>query len=58
MTGYSGQISIGHSAFFGIRAYTSAILVADHGWPFLLTLPVGGALGFMVGFVIGIPACR
>lgn len=58
VTGYSGQISIGHSAFFGIGAYTSAILVADHGWPFLLTLPVGGALGFIVGFVIGIPALR
>ncbi len=58
VTGYSGQISIGHSAFFGIGAYTSAILVADHGWPFLLTLPVGGALGFIVGFVIGLPALR
>jgi len=58
VTGYSGQISIGHSAFFGIGAYTTAILVADHGWPFLLTLPVGGALGFIVGFVIGLPALR
>ena len=34
------------------------ILVADHGWPFLATLPVAGALGFIVGFVIGIPALR
>jgi branched-chain amino acid transport system permease protein len=58
VTGYSGQISIGHSAFFGIGAYTTMILVADHGWPFLLTLPVAGALGFAVGFVIGIPALR
>src|SRR5262245_43697355 len=39
VTGYSGQISIGHSAFFGIGAYTTMILVADHGWPFLATLP-------------------
>ena len=42
VTGYSGQISVGHSAFFGIGAYTTMILVADHGWPFLATLPVGG----------------
>jgi branched-chain amino acid transport system permease protein len=58
VTGYSGQISIGHSAFFGIGAYTTMILIADHGWPFLATLPVAGALGFVVGAVIGIPALR
>jgi branched-chain amino acid transport system permease protein len=34
------------------------ILIADHGWPFLATLPVAGALGFLVGAVIGIPALR
>jgi branched-chain amino acid transport system permease protein len=58
VTGYSGQISIGHSAFFGIGAYTTMILVADHGWPFLATLPVAGAIGFVVGAVIGFPALR
>jgi branched-chain amino acid transport system permease protein len=58
VTGYSGQISVGHSAFFGIGAYTTMILVADYGWPFLATLPVAGALGFAVGFVLGIPALR
>jgi branched-chain amino acid transport system permease protein len=58
VTGYSGQISVGHSAFFGIGAYTTMILVADYGWPFLATLPVAGAFGFIVGFVIGIPALR
>jgi len=58
VTGYTGQISIGHSAFFGIGAYTTMILIADHGWPFLATLPVAGALGFLVGAVIGVPALR
>lgn len=58
VTGYSGQISIGHSAFFGIGAYTTMILIADHGWPFVATLPVAGALGFAVGAIIGIPALR
>jgi branched-chain amino acid transport system permease protein len=58
VTGYSGQISIGHSAFFGIGAYTTMILVADHGWPFLATLPVAGAMGFLIGGIIGLPALR
>ncbi len=58
VTGYSGQISIGHSFFFGIGAYTTMILIADYGWPFLATLPVAGALGFIIGFVIGLPALR
>jgi branched-chain amino acid transport system permease protein len=58
VTGYSGQVSLGHSAFFGIGAYTSMILVADHGWPFLATLPVAGAIGFAIGVLVGLPALR
>jgi branched-chain amino acid transport system permease protein len=58
VTGYSGQISLGHSAFFGIGAYTTAYLVADHGWPFLATLPVAALLGAGVGFAVGLPALR
>ncbi len=56
--GYSGQVSIGQSFFFGIGAYVTAWLGVDKGWPFLLTLPVSAALGLLVGFVIGIPALR
>src|SRR4051794_33413926 len=58
VTGYSGQISIGHSAFFGIGAYTTMILIADHGWPFLATLPVAGAVGFARGAGVGGAALR
>jgi branched-chain amino acid transport system permease protein len=58
VTGYSGQISLGHSAFFGIGAYTTAYLVADEGWPFLATLPVAALLGLVVGFAVGLPALR
>jgi branched-chain amino acid transport system permease protein len=58
VTGYSGQISLGHSAFFGIGAYTTAYLVADKGWPFLATLPVAAALGLAIGFGVGLPALR
>lgn len=58
LTGYSGQISLGHSVFFGVGAYTSAILIVNHDWPYLATIPVGAAVCFAVGFLVGIPALR
>jgi branched-chain amino acid transport system permease protein len=58
LTGFSGQISLGHSAFFGIGAYTSAILIVDHGWSHILTLPVAAVVAFVAGFAVGLPALR
>jgi branched-chain amino acid transport system permease protein len=58
VTGYSGQISLGHSAFFGLGAYTSAILIADYGWSFYATLPMAALFGGVLGFAIGLPALR
>ena len=58
LTGYNGQVSIGHGAFFGLGAYTTAILVADHGWNVVPTIPVSMALCFVVGALIGFPALR
>lgn len=58
LTGYSGQISLGHSAFFGLGAYTAAILITEYDWFYLWTIPVAAALCFVVGFLIGIPALR
>jgi len=58
LTGYNGQISIGHGAFFGIGAYTSVILVADHGWPHFATIAAAAAIAFVVGVLIGLPALR
>lgn len=58
LTGYNGQVSIGHGAFFGVGAFTSAILVNDHDWPFLATLPVSAALSFVIGLLVGFPALR
>jgi branched-chain amino acid transport system permease protein len=58
LTGYNGQVSIGHGAFFGIGAYTTAILVTDHGWSLVATLPVAAALAFLVGVAVGVPALR
>lgn len=54
LSGYTGQISLGHAAFFAIGSYTSAILVAK-GVPFLLALPAAGVLAAMVGVMIGRP---
>lgn len=58
IVGYAGQISLGHGAFVGIGAYTTAILAADHGWPLLLTIPAAAAVAFVVGVVTGVPALR
>ena len=40
LTGYTGQISLGHSAFFAIGAYTAAVLSHHLGWPFYVGVPV------------------
>lgn len=58
LIGFTGQISIGHSAFFGIGSYTLAILVADHGWSPGWTYLVAALLCFVVGVLVGIPALR
>lgn len=58
VTGLSGQLSMGHSAFMGVGAYTSAILFADHGWPWLATLPASVLAGFAAGLVLAVPAMR
>ena len=57
-TGYAGLISIGHSAFFGLGAYTTGILVVSHGWQATYTLPVAFAVCFVAGLVVGLPALR
>jgi branched-chain amino acid transport system permease protein len=56
--GFSGQISLGHSAFVGLGAYTTIILVADYDWNYLATIPIAFALTFVVGVVVGLPALR
>lgn len=58
VSGLSGQLSLAHSAFMGVGAYTSAILVTDHGWPWLATLVPSIVLGFVAGLIVGIPAMR
>lgn len=58
LIGFTGQISIGHSAFFGLGAYTTAVLVADHGWTPGWTFFAAAGLCFASGAIVGIPALR
>ncbi|HEX4928389.1 MAG TPA: branched-chain amino acid ABC transporter permease [Burkholderiales bacterium] len=58
LTGYNGQISLGHGAFYAIGAYCAAILMDKWGVPYWATLPVAGAVCLVVGFLFGLPALR
>ncbi|WP_229052543.1 branched-chain amino acid ABC transporter permease [Aeromicrobium sp. Leaf350] len=57
-TGYTGLLSIGHSALFGVGAYATGILILDYAYSPILTLPIATALGFAVGLIVGVPALR
>lgn len=57
-TGYTGLLSIGHSAFFGLGAYTTGVLIVNYGFAPMLTIPVAVAIGFAGGLVIGLPSLR
>jgi branched-chain amino acid transport system permease protein len=57
-TGYTGMISVGHSAFFGLGAYTTAVLVVKAGWQPLYTIPIAFVICFLVGLIVGLPALR
>jgi branched-chain amino acid transport system permease protein len=58
VTGYNGQISLGHGAFFAIGAYVTSILMAQADWSFYATLPFAAAICGMVGYTVGLPALR
>ena len=56
LTGYTGQISLGHGAFMAVGGYTTAILMADHGVKDIWTIPLAGLVAGTAGFLFGIPA--
>ncbi len=58
LTGFSGQISLGHGAFYAIGAYVTAILMDRFDWPYWATLPVAGGVCLIAGFLFGLPALR
>ncbi|HDM09831.1 MAG: branched-chain amino acid ABC transporter permease [Deltaproteobacteria bacterium] len=58
LIGYTGQISLGHGAFFGVGAYTAAILATRVNFPFWAAVPLGGMATAGVGMIFGIPSGR
>lgn len=58
LTGYNGQISLGHGAFYAIGAYSAAVLMDRFGWPYWATIPVAGVVCLISGFLFGLPALR
>ena len=57
LTGFNGQFSLGHSAFFALGAYTAAIMM-DGGLNYIWTLPAAGLVSLVFGFLFGLPALR
>ena len=58
LIGFNGQISLGHSAFFAVGAYTTAILMNFGGVPYLITIPAAAVVCFGAGFLFGFPALK
>lgn len=58
LTGFNGQFSLGHSAFFAVGAYTTAILMDQLGMPYWSTIIPAAGVCFVAGFLFGLPALR
>jgi branched-chain amino acid transport system permease protein len=58
LTGYGGQISLGHGAFYALGAYTSAVLISQLGVSPYLTIPISGVVCLVLGVLMGFPALR
>ena len=58
LTGFNGQISLGHGAFYAVGAYTTAIMIDQWGVPYGWTIPTAGLVCLVAGFLFGIPALR
>ena len=58
VVGHVGSLSLAHPAFFGIGAYTAALLATEAGWPFTLALPAGMALAGLAALALGVPMFR
>jgi len=58
VTGYNGQVSLGHGAFYAVGAYVTAIMMDKWGVPYWATLPVAAVISAGIGFLLGFPALR
>jgi branched-chain amino acid transport system permease protein len=58
LTGFCGQISLGHAAFLAIGAFTTVILTVHLKMPFIIVVPVAAVSGAVIGFIVGLPSLR
>ena len=58
ITGFTGQFSLGHAAFMSIGAYTSGIITAKLGLPFIVGIIAAALVAAIAGFLIGVPTLR
>ena len=58
LSGFTGQMNLGHALFFGVAAYTSAIFNLNFGLPPWLTIPIGAFAAVLAGLVVGVPCLR
>jgi len=58
LTGFNGQISLGHGAFYAVGAYAAAILMDQANWPYWATIPAAAIICFIVGYLFGQPALK
>jgi branched-chain amino acid transport system permease protein len=58
LIGFTGLLSLGHAAFMGVGAYTSALLVTKWGCPFILSILAAGLVAAVFGIIVGIPSLR
>ncbi len=58
LIGFAGQVSLGHAAFFGIGAYTSAVLTVNLGLNYWFALPLSVLISGFIGFLLGLPSLR
>ena len=58
VTGYAGQVSLGHAAFYAIGAYTSALVSVNYGLSFFITAPIAAVIAAICGLLLGLPTLR
>jgi branched-chain amino acid transport system permease protein len=58
LVGFTGLLSLGHAAFMGVGAYTSALLITKWGCPFIVAIFMGGLVASLFGLIVGIPSLR
>jgi branched-chain amino acid transport system permease protein len=58
LTGFTGQISLGHAAFLAVGAYSTSLLGGKLAWPFFVTVPASGFIAAVFGIALGFPCLR